>query len=106
MSGPHGYFGLDDVDNGDTMSLGNSKFIFVLVPDDGSINIQTTGWESDNIDDAFGSGGTVNPFDFDNNDRLGVISKYNVYNAGNNFGVGAHDDPSKQKRGPRNRGRF
>jgi hypothetical protein len=87
--------GLGDVDDGETVRI--NKSITVMVPMEGSVSLQATGWESDPIDDSFSMdspGSLPSPRALDNNERIG---KYQVsYFAGHNFGIGTHTVRSTQ----------
>jgi hypothetical protein len=94
LSGPLGHFGLDDVDDGDVKAFpAGIKSVTLIVPQSGTLKIRTTGWETDPIDDYFGTRGCLcNPFLLDDNDNIGVLNK--DYSAVNNFGIGSHADGS------------
>lgn len=90
--------GLGDVGSGDTVNIGRA--ITITVPLSGKVEIGTTGWESDPIDDLFGlrapgdipASGKL----LDENDSIGEFSRQ--YRAAQNFGIGiAHDTPSRTR---------
>lgn len=84
--------------------FGISKRIVVDVPDDASLKIQTTGWDSDAIDNHFGESiGSCSLTclqAIDQNDPIGVISNdgfsghEKTFTLAQNFGVGSHDELS------------
>ena len=91
--------GLSDVDGGDTVAI--NKSIDLIVPDDGTFGIQTSGWEDD-CDSRFRSKDsdiklwdasiTDLKCEINGNDNIGIIERN--YTAANNFGIGSHDEAS------------
>lgn len=93
--------GLGDVDGGDTVAI--NKSVDLLVPDNGKLEIETTGWEDD-CDDSFrtteagihlwsASLGDLN-CEVNGNDDIGKVEE--EYDAADQFGVGSpHDVPSR-----------
>jgi hypothetical protein len=91
--------GLGDVDDGDTVQIGKS--IELIVPDDGKLEIQTSGWEDD-CDSRFrGNDSGIKLWDasiadlrceINGNDDIGMIERR--YTPANNFGIGGHNDTS------------
>jgi hypothetical protein len=87
---------LDDVDDGQTVALHAANdhrcsATFNVSDADGSLRIDTTGWESDAIDGLFGSGGNITRL-ADENDSIGDVHR--VFSRASNFGIGPHSDPS------------
>ncbi len=91
--------GLSDVDGGQTVAI--NKSIELIVPDDGTFGIQTSGWEDD-CDERFRSKDTDIKLwnasildlkcEINGNDNIGIVERN--YSAANNFGIGPHDEPS------------
>lgn len=91
--------GLGDVDGGETVQIGRS--VQFIVPDNGSFDIQTSGWEDDcdgrfrkkDSDIRLWSASIADlRCEIDGNDSIGILEQ--SYNSGNNYGIGAHNDPS------------
>jgi hypothetical protein len=72
LSGPSGYFDLDEADDGDTKHF-QDRSVMLLVPDNGNVRIHTTGWETDEIDEHFGF--IPVPQDLDDNEPIGIIDR-------------------------------
>ena len=96
--------GLGDVDNGQTVNI--NKTLTLIVPENGSWSVETTGWEDD-CDDRFRSSdaqaerGDLSAADLqcelDGNDNIGIVSNIATpYTAADNFGVGQHNSPSRR----------
>ncbi|PAZ10584.1 hypothetical protein CLM62_39995 [Streptomyces sp. SA15] len=80
---------LRDVDNGQTVQLPNMTAEF-FVPDNGSLHLQSSGWESDWIDGKFGvkrDPAKVSGSLLDNNDVIGLFAR--TFTARDAFGVGS-----------------
>jgi hypothetical protein len=91
--------GLGDVDDGDTVNINRS--IELIVPDNGDLEIQTSGWEND-CDNRFRrrdadiklwdlSLGDVK-CEANGNDNIGVLERR--FQKSDGYGIGSHDDPS------------
>lgn len=88
--------GLRDVDNDETIQIGQA--VTLLVPEDGSWSVETTGWEDD-CDGRFrdteeeaeeNDAGLADLQCFvDGNDRMGYVDR--TYTAEDNFGIGTID---------------
>lgn len=86
--------GLNDVDNGETVRV-NTIFPPVIVKDrGGTVFIQSSGWESDAVDDYFGCKTDFRircltvPAALDNNER--ICGGNAVHQLSDNFGIGRH----------------
>lgn len=94
LSGPSGHYGLNSVYGGQVKVFPTgSKSVTVIVPENGQLKIQTSGWESDPIDDCFGKSITRLLYDYclgpgSDNDNIGLIQNY--YDKSINFGIGPH----------------
>jgi hypothetical protein len=94
LSGPSGHYGLNSVYGGQVKVFPpGSKSVTVTVPQSGVLKIQTSGWESDPIDDCFGKSITRLLYDYclgpgSDNDNIGLI--LNRYSSPDNFGIGPH----------------
>jgi hypothetical protein len=100
---------LDNVRGGDTVPI--NKTVLVVVPEDGSLSLQTTGWVVGAIDNllgqpfpglasglweyVFGDLGTVPPRA---NQRIGIVSA--EYTAAENFGIGIRGHLSARNGNP------
>jgi hypothetical protein len=84
LSGPSGYFDLDNADDGDTKQF-LDRSVTLLVPDNGNIRIHTTGWETDEIDEWFGFP-IPSPPDLDDNEPIGIIDRVYPVSDPNTFG--------------------
>jgi hypothetical protein len=96
ISNPRSHTTISDEIGKNTINLG--KTIEASVPNKGTLTIRTTGWESDAIDNIFGSSchniltciRTVEVIG--GNDVIGRIDK--TFTADQNFGIGTHNDYS------------
>ena len=96
--------GLGDVDNGQTVQIG--KTFTMIVPENGSWSVQTTGWEDDcdgrfADTDAEAERGDLSLADLacevNGNQNIGIVSNIATpYTAADNFGVGQHNSPSRR----------
>ncbi|MAG55088.1 MAG: hypothetical protein CMJ83_02235 [Planctomycetes bacterium] len=87
--------GLRDVDDDDVVKIG--RVVDVIVPEDGQVVLQTTGWESDS-DSLMGVGlqpKLPDPRLLDRNTRLGHVLR--SFAKADAFGVGKHRDLSTAK---------
>ena len=96
--------GLGDVDNGQTVQI--NKTLTMIVPENGSWSVQTTGWEDD-CDGRFADSDTEAErgdlsladltCEVNGNQNIGIVSNIATpYTAADNFGVGQHNSPSRR----------
>jgi len=91
--------GLSDVNDGQTVNINRS--VELIVPDDGTLEIQTSGWEND-CDNRFRRRDAdiklwdLSFFDLkceaNGNDNIGILER--SFKKVDGFGIGAHDDAS------------
>ncbi len=91
--------GLGDVDNGETIRI--NKSVNVIVPDNGKLEIQTSGWEDDCDSNFRNKDSNIKLWkaslsdlkcELNGNDSIGILEQDFV--GANNFGIGSHNDPS------------
>jgi hypothetical protein len=90
--------GLSDVNDGDTVAINRS--VELIVPDNGTFEIQTSGWENDcdgdfrTKDSDISSSPTLDDLscELNGNDNIGILERR--YAKVDGFGIGSHRDAS------------